>query len=176
MVPGRESALPGQDGDDQEDSHTDDHVESVKPRQSEIQVEEHLHMRRIGTGPLEVRAGEEMVLEFGAVFDVLDPQEDRAEDDGGQNPRHDRLAALGLGGPHGHGHGQAAADQDGRIDRPQRDVQLMAAQSKGVGVCQAVHHVGREDTAEEHDLGGQEDPHTEERGVSLLLVAVEVVL
>ena len=48
--------------------------------------------------------------------------------------------------------------------------------TKAVVVERAVHQVGAEQAAEEHDFGQQEHPHAEGGGLPLLLHVGEVVL
>jgi hypothetical protein len=44
------------------------------------------------------------------------------------------------------------------------------------GIERAVQQVGHEQAAEEHDLGDEEYPHPEDRGLELLRHVVEMVL
>ncbi len=66
-------------------------------------------------------------------------------------------------------------EQDRRVERAQRDVHLVASRVERVGEGPLVDGVGREQAAEEHDLGDQEQPHPQLRGLTLLLEVVEVV-
>ena len=50
--------------------------------------------------------------------------------------------------------------------------ELAAAKSE---VPSAVDQVGAEQAAEEHDFGGEEDPHAQVGGIALLLLGGEVV-
>ena len=60
--------------------------------------------------------------------------------------------------------------------RAQPDVHLLAAFDEGLIVGGAIHQVGAEQPAEEHDFGQQEHPHAEGGGFLLLLHVGEVVL
>ena len=51
---------------------------------------------------------------------------------------------------------------------------LVLATANTFGIRRAVNRIGQEHAAEEHDLGDEEDPHPERRGVLLLLGGVEL--
>ncbi len=51
----------------------------------------------------------------------------------------------------------------------------MAGGGESLGVHTSIDGVASEHPAEEHDLGYQEDPHAESRGVQLLGAVIEVV-
>jgi hypothetical protein len=73
-----------------------------------------------------------------------------------------------LRGPDGENHGQAAADEDGGVGGAESA--LMEAGGGEISeVPAAVDQVGAEQAAEEHDFGGEEDPHAEAGGIALLL-------
>jgi len=81
-----------------------------------------------------------------------------------------------LCGPHGQHHSEAADQQDGRVDGADGHVQTRAGRRERVRICPAIHRVSSEHTAEEHDLGDEEDPHPQRRGVFLLGFGVELYL
>ena len=58
---------------------------------------------------------------------------------------------------------------------PRAALMDLLAAAKSPKVPAAVNQIGAEQAAEEHDFGGQEDPHAEAGGVALLLLGGEVV-
>ena len=72
-------------------------------------------------------------------------------------------------------HRQAAADEHGRVDGAERDVQVVARRGERVRVPRAVDRVDEEQPAEEQNFGEQEDPHPERRRLLLLLEVVEMM-
>ena len=59
--------------------------------------------------------------------------------------------------------------------RAQEQVELVAGGGEGRLVLRAVDRVGQKQAAEEHDLGGQKEPHAQFVGFVLLLQIVELV-
>ncbi len=66
-------------------------------------------------------------------------------------------------------------DQDCRVHRAERDAQLVRRRDEGIVVPVAIEQVGKEQPAEEHDFGQQEEPHAEGSGLALLLLRLEVM-
>ena len=58
---------------------------------------------------------------------------------------------------------------------PSTDVELFAGQRDLPGSGRAVDRVGRQQPAEEHHLGRQEEPHSERGGFALLIHVVELL-
>ncbi len=63
-----------------------------------------------------------------------------------------------------------------RIGAAPRFVQVMAGFLERARVGPAVHQVGHEQAAEEHDFGDEEHPHPEGRRLELLVHVIEVML
>ena len=61
------------------------------------------------------------------------------------------------------------------LRHPSQSLRCRLASANSRGESRPVDHVGRDQAAEEHDLGGQEDPHAQVRRVVLLLQVVELV-
>ena len=61
------------------------------------------------------------------------------------------------------------------VERAERDVQRLTGHRERRRIQRAVNGVGREQPAEEHDLGDQKDPHAHRRRVALLLGVVELM-
>ena len=80
-----------------------------------------------------------------------------------------------LRGAHRQRHGQAAANQHRGVDGADGDVQHVASRLETGQVEVAIDGVAGEEPAEEHDLGGQENPHAEAGGLVLLLQVLELV-
>ena len=77
----------------------DDHVQRVQPGHREVERVELLGRLRIQPVPLEVRAGDEVVLELVGVLDGLDRQERGAEDHRREQPEDLGLALLARSAP-----------------------------------------------------------------------------
>ena len=110
-----------------------------------------------------------------AVLHPFDAQEDRAEEHGGYEEKDQVIAPLFLRRVNGERHGETAADEHGRVESAERDVQMVAAGGKGLGESVPVHGVAGEEAPEEHDLGDEKGPHPETRGFGLLIEVVELV-
>src|SRR6266498_1558121 len=116
-----------------------------------------------------------MLLEFGVIFEKLDTEEYRSQNDG-QNQEDDQcFPFVGFGAVNRQSHGEAAANQHCRVDAAQQNVQLIARRRKRLQVPVSVNEVAGKHTAEEHDLGCEKYPHAEPRGLVLLLDIVEVM-
>ncbi len=83
---------------------------------------------------------------------------------------------AGLRGADGKCHGQAAADEHGRVERSEDDVELEAGFGPRRGIPDAIEHVGEKQPAEEQHFGDEEQPHPERRRFVLLLQRVEMML
>ena len=70
---------------------------------------------------------------------------------------------------------ETAGDQDGGVDGAEHDVHVGAAFVERLRVIHPVNGKGREQSAEEHHLGRQEDPHPDGRGFALLLRRAELL-
>ncbi len=95
--------------------------------------------------------------------------------DGQDQERHEGIPFSHLGGAHRQRHGQAAANQHGGVDGADGDVQHVASRLETGQVEVAIDGVAREEPAEEHHLGGEENPHAEAGGLVLLLQVLELV-
>src|SRR6267154_2954774 len=114
VVLGRKAAFPGHSQEPEENSETDDHVESVQARHHEIEREENLRMARISVLPgvpgdgLVLKAegctGDMVLHKFVAILNALDAEEGEAEQHGDDKTADQERAAGGLGGPDGENH------------------------------------------------------------------------
>ena len=124
-----------------------------------------------GFSPLQVAVGDAsvferdfVVVEFVVVLVCLDAQEDhRAEHGDGLVPAVFLPLVHFQAGP-GQDIGDAGGDQDNRIKAAQAPIQPVAGPGAGIG-ADAQKNVGREQRAEEHDFGGQEQPDADLRVV-----------
>ena len=163
-------------------AHSDDHVQSVQAGHRPVQREVNLGVLRIDGRVLidglevEVRSRELVIFPVLVILNPLDSEEAQAEQNRNQQQDHHQLGLARLGCADPQRHGQRAANQYGGIGRSQPDVHLLAAFDEGLIVRGTVHQVGGEQPAEEHDLGQQEHPHAEGRGLLLLLHVGKVVL
>ena len=76
---------------------------------------------------------------------------------------------------HGHGHGQTAENQHHGVVRAEHDVQFAATEMPGLRKHATVHNVAKEQPAEEHDFGEQENPDPEGGRLFLLLEMIKMV-
>src|SRR6266545_4329942 len=117
-----------------------------------------------------------MLLEFGVIFEKLDTEEYRSQNDG-QNQEDDQcFPFVGFGAVNRQSHGEAAANQHRRVDAAQQNIQVIARRRKRLQVPVSVNEITCKHTAEKHDLGCKKHPHAEPRGLVLLLDIVEVML
>ena len=79
-----------------------------------------------------------------------------------------------LRGADGQGHRQAAAQQDTVLMKPSQTFMCSLARANSRGRGRPVDGIGRDQAAEEHDLGRQEQPHAERGRLVLLLEVVEL--
>ena len=79
------------------------------------------------------------------------------------------------GAVHAERHREAAGDQHDGVDAAEPEVELAAPLGEPPRVEVAVDGVERQHPTEEHDLGGEEDPHAEGRGLALLVDVVELM-
>ena len=100
-----------------------------------------------------------MLDELFMIFDALDAKEYSSEYQGQDQENCNELLLAHLRSPNGHRHGQAAADQDDRVDRAQRQIDGAARLAENVGIRRPVERVGHEHAAEEQNFGDQEYPH-----------------
>ncbi len=127
--------------------------------------------------PVEVgEARHQVVVVLHRVLpDPLDHQEGEAERHRAQKAADQHLAVAALGAGDRDHHGEARQEEDRGVQGADPPVELLAADDEGVGIERTVDEISHEEAAEEHDLLRQEEPHSEGRGLLLLLVAVEVV-
>ena len=77
-----------------------------------------------------------------------------------------QLALAHLRCAHRQRYRQAAADQDGGVDRPSADLSAPASGGKLVGIRPAINQVSAEHAAEEHDFRHQKQPHAQRGGIA----------
>ena len=163
----------------EKNAEADDHVQRVQAGHDEIEREENLRVARIGVlagmpgnwlvVETERRAGHVMLHELVSVLDALDAEEGETEQHGDDEADNQQRAARGLRGPDGEHYGQAAADEHGGVGGAERHVDGFAGGGEVSEIPAAVNQVGAEQAAEEHDFGGEEDPHAQAGGIALLL-------
>ena len=116
-----------------------------------------------------------MFFELLCVFDAFDAEEGDAEEHRQDQHRNQERSTRGLGCPDGEHHGQAAADQNGGVSAAEPGIDRLAGGCEITEVPTAIDQVGAEQAPEEHDFGGEEDPHAEAGGIALLPLGGEVV-
>src|SRR6266851_5654792 len=171
VVFGSEAALPGHGKEPEKNSETDDHVECVQARHDEIEREENFRMAGISVLPgmtgdglvLETErcAGDVMLHEFFAILDALDAEEGEAKQHGDDEAADQERAAGGLRRPDGENHGQTTADEHCCIGGAVAHVDGFAGGGEVPEIPAAINQVGAEQPAEEHDFGGEENPHAQ---------------
>ena len=177
-VLGRNLVAPDLGDHPQHDADADDHVQRVHTGHHEVKREENFGVaeRDLGVVPLEHASGDEVLVPFVAVLDVLDPQEGAAENDRSDEPPRNRVAtSIGLRGPDGQRHGQAAGDQHDGVESAPADAEEVRASGEGFDIFVAIHGVGTEQPPEEQNLLDDKRPHAETGGFVLLLRRLELV-
>src|ERR1019366_7170515 len=184
VVLGCEAAFPCHDQEPGEEAESDDHVEGVQAGHDEVQSKENLGVLRVGVLTAMARnllmkaegsAGNVMLIELVFIFDSFDTEEDASEKHGEREHGEEKPATRRLRGPDGEHDGHAAADEDGGVGAAESSVDGRAGGGEISEVPTAINQVGAEQAAEEHNFGGEEDPHAEAGGVALLLFGGEVV-
>src|ERR1700732_3523830 len=106
----------------------------------------------------------------------LDKQKGRAKQHRQYQKRDNRRLALArLRRVNRQRHRQAAADQHSRVGGSEGHIKEMAALNERFQMQSAMDDVRHENAAEEHDFGGQEDPHAEASSIVLLLLGLELM-
>ena len=134
-------------------------------------------VRVAGNVPGEMEAGTGNVVfnELVVVLHTLDSQEDKAEQHGQDQANDDDLLLSELRGANRECDRQAGADQDRGVGSTQHDIEALAPGAEVSEVPVAIHQVGAEHAAKEHDFGGEEDPHAEAGRILLLLLGGEMM-
>src|SRR5271157_3198704 len=168
VVFGSEATFPRGRQQPGKNADPDDHVQRVQPGHHEIKREKNLGVSGVGVlagmpgdvhlTELETGSGDMVLLELFVVLDSLDAKEDESKNDG-KNQVAQQHGTLGvLGRVDRQNHGQAAADQDSRVGSTQAESQGLAGGAKFGEVLEAVDQIGAEQSTEEHDFGGEENP------------------
>jgi hypothetical protein len=110
------------------------------------------------------------------VFKSLDDKKRRTQNHRQDNEDYLVASAARLREIDSQRHRQAAADERGRVDCAQRDIQTITSDSKSGWIHVAIQEIGQEEAAEEHYLLYKEEPHPDGAGIALLLHVVEMVL
>ena len=178
-------SFPCQDRQHAKQTAANDHVQGVHAGHGEIEGEKELGFLRVhwyllavvveGVGELEGRARHVVLLEFFAILETLDRQKCHTEQYGNDEVADKNFAAAGLRRFHRQYNRKRTDDQYRGIKGSHLDAELLAARRESVEVGEAVHEVGAEHAAEEHDFRHQKQPHAQRRGVLLLLSVGEVV-
>jgi hypothetical protein len=171
-----EVAFPRLDQQHAKNSHAYYHVQRVYARHDEIETEKQFHGFGVGPGKGEIQAGSKT---FQVIVPPLEGQFDddecQAQRDSQDQESDEGIPFSHLRGTHRQRHGQAAANQHGGIDGADGYVQHVASCLKTGQVEIAIDGVTGKDPAEEHHLGGEEDPHTKAGGFVLLLQILELM-
>ena len=94
------------------------------------------------------------------VLDALDAKEDEAAENGEAESDAVGVELAFLERDPGPDHGDAGDDQDDGVGEAERDVLDVVGPGAVLG-AEADEEIGGEDRAEEHDLGGEEEPDAE---------------
>ena len=120
-------------------------------------------------------ADEEFFLPLGLVLDVLDAHEDEAAGDGDAEEGDAEIFFAELCGADAPGHGEGGEDQHDRVESAEGFVEVLVGEYEDLGVVGAVDGVGAEETGEEEDFGGKEEPGAELAGIELLDGSIKVM-
>src|ERR1700761_9514182 len=123
----------------------------------------------------EACSGDVVLRVLVVVFDGLDAEEDEPQQNGGCKRQHETTAVAHLRTVDAHGHCEARDDEDRRVRGAQPDAQRVRCRHEGVVMPVAVKQINHKQAAEEHDLGQQEEPHTERDSFLLLLYRLKVM-
>src|SRR5215207_5490997 len=99
-------------------------------------------------------------------------QEGQAQEQADGQPQHQLALVVAADRPHPELHGHARADQDGGEHGRVPGRQVGGALGRPLGGGAADGEVGPEQPAEEHDLGGDEQHHAEQRGADAARLVV----
>src|SRR5829696_715893 len=99
-------------------------------------------------------------------------QEGQAQEQADGQPQHQPALVVAADRPHPELHGQARADQDGGEHGRVPGRQVGGALGRPLGGGAADGEVGPEQPAEEHDLGGDEQDHAQQRGADAAWLVV----
>src|SRR5712692_1521747 len=190
VVIGSVFAAPRLVSKESEQAYADNHVQGVHAGHRKVEREIHLSVMgvgilAVGLGELlltgkqfviaEAGSGDVMLLEFFGILVGLDAEKDETQKDGSEQPEHEGHALAKLRGTNPQDHSQAGADEDHRVYRAEFDVQLLTGGAEVRKILVAVNQVSAEHATEEHDFLGEEYPHTQARGIFLLLLGRAVV-
>src|ERR1700751_617007 len=121
------------------------------------------------------QTGNVVLVKLLLVLDSFDSQECQAKNDRQNEIDDNRLLLSHLRAANGHRNGQAGTDQNRRVDGSEPEIDAGAGSREISEVPVAIHEIGAEHAAEEHDFGDQDQPHAKARGVFLLLSSGEVM-
>src|SRR5579872_1215776 len=110
-----------------------------------------------------------MLDEFVAVLDAFDAEENETEQHGGDEAEDEQRTAGGLCGPDRENDRETAADEDSGVGGTESHIDSFAGGGEVRKIPVAIDQVSAKESAEEHDFGGEEDPHAEAGGIALLL-------
>src|SRR5919112_443744 len=102
----------------------------------------------------------------------LPGQEDGAQQQADAQPQDQPALVVPADRPHPELHGHAGGDQDSGQHRRIPGLQVGGALGRPLGGGAADGEVGAEQTAEEHDLGGDEQDHAQQRGADAARLVV----
>src|ERR671910_412598 len=124
-------------------------------------------------GRAEHAAGQrQALLDQVGVLQRLHAQEDRAQEQADGQPQDQPALVVLADRPHPELHGHAGGDQDGGQDGRIGGRQVGGVRRRPLGGGAADGEVGPEQAAEEHDLGGDEQDHAQQRGADAARLVV----
>ena len=130
MIGGRKSAPLRLQNERRQQSDADNHVHGMHPRHGEIKRKEDFRLALKRPRKRESAARHEMLYELRVIFEKLDTEEHRSQNDR-QNQEDDQcFPFVGFGAVNCQSHGEAAANQHRRIDSSQYDIEMIARPGK----------------------------------------------
>jgi hypothetical protein len=174
VVDGQRRFAPGTEEHDAQDHDRDRQMNGVESGQREVGQHEQLDLGwpRAGVPPVEPR--HQAFVEVVGVLQPLQGHEHQAEHGRDRQKPEQRTPMAESGRVDRQGHAGAADQQHDRVDATQRQIHVSAALGKAERIQRPIDGVGGEQAAEEHQLGGQKDPHAQMGGGVLLFERVEV--
>src|SRR5665213_905892 len=110
------------------------------------------------------------------VFVSLYAKKNATQQQSKDQAQHEQPALSKSGKMDAHRHRQTAADQNGCVGRANPEVRLVAGGRERYRVRVAVSKVSQKHAPEKHDFGEQKRPHSDGRGVFLLLRILKLML
>ena len=127
-------------------------MQGVHAGHDEVKTKEELDVARVGAAVREIDSRCEVIKVVVTPFqEELDANEKHSQSNRAQQESSQRFPLAELCRPHRQGHGKAASQQNGSVDRPERNIEEPAPGLESREEQIPIHGVGGEKTSEEVD-------------------------